>query len=311
MRSAFGIEHGVVSKARNDHRSALGGTAVGAGAATAATGLAVGGVPGLRSNPHGVKNENPGKAARVFRSDPSGNPGMIRSAPGGVMGYRTKAHAHFNTELKTEQAKHAHTKGLSRTQHFLRGRGTGKIGPEEEVIRHLKVGRKAGIAALAGGVGLAAYGAQRSKVKKSERTDKYSGAALGAGATTAGVGIGGKALLGSQGKKWYARSQQSVKQAGELVPGLAHKTRPVGDYDKELSHKGKARKIFTGTTNAKAAEAGKLHGAASQQRYFAMAYGKNAKMVGRATKPGLAVAGLGAAGLAAGEAHRKWKASHG
>lgn len=275
--------------AKKDH-AASGSTIAGAGAVTAGTGLVAGGVPGARSNASGLKNTGTG-ARRVFRSDSSGNPPAAKAAPGGIFGYRHAAHKGYTDWAKEDAAHHAKTDAGSRVNHFLRGRGEGKIAPEETIMRHMKMGRRGATAALVGGSAAAVYGVKRQdEVKKARRdVDSFNGALLGGGAATAAVGGGGAKVLGSQSRKWAQRATEHQNQASKLVPNLANRT------DDAVQ---RSPKLLAGKSNKTAEQAGRLRGHATQEKYFSRVYGTNAKMFGRMKNPGLAAAGVGAAGLA-------------
>lgn len=295
---------GTLVAKRDNHRTAD-GALIGAGGVTAATGLAAGGIPGMKSHASGMSNSGTGWR-REFKADAKGNRARAAAMPGGVFGYRTEAHKKATKDFEADKAKNAGAKKLTRVQHFLRGRGTGKIGPEYEIMRDLKGGRLGATAALVGGTAAVGYGIHGHKkhttLKKNKRSDKEetaAGALIGTGAATTAVGAGGQAVLNHQGRKWRAKSDVHVKQAGDIIPGLKGMNRPVGDHTR-LN-----RKTFAGTSNARAGEAGALHGAATQERYFSHVYHKNAKYMGRLKKPGLAAIGIG--GALAYEAHREKK----
>jgi hypothetical protein len=289
---------------KRDH--AASGSAIAAGGAvTAGTGLAAGGIPGVKSNVKDfieadIPNMSPKGTVKALIKHPK----AAKALPGGIFGFRHNAHAgglYGYKQKATEEAwkgepKHAHDA-------FFRGRNVGKIEPEEQVLRHLKGGKKVAGAAAVGGAALTAYGVHRArKVSKADRTEKgYQGALLGGGATLAGVAHGGKKVLDRQDRKWSAESAKNVKTARGMVPGLAHPKRgPDAEAslrDADLAVR-KDPNAFKGIAPHVAQEAGRLRGAAIQQAHFANVYRGTGKAVGHLRAPGLVAAAAGAGGLA-------------
>lgn len=285
--------------ARKRDHAASGSAIAAGGAVTAGTGFAAGGVPGAKANIQPFVKPEPGVRGQAKK---------VKAFPGGVLGFRHNAHAGGIYGFKQKATENA-WKGPTHDAHeaFSRGRTEGKIAPEEAVLRHLKGGKKAAGAAMAGGAALTALGVRRARgeVKKADRRSKsYNGAVLGAGAATAGVGHGGAKLLAHQDRKWSAAASHNVSQASKLVPGMAGpKTRrgkPISTEDLRSADSEVRRnpKTFKGVHPNVAQEAGRLRGAAIQQAHFADVYRDTGKMVGRLRAPGLVAAGVGAGGLA-------------
>lgn len=297
---------------RKSH-AASGSALAAGGAVTAGTGLVAGGVPGAKAK---VKpfidlklgSKGPGESAKALITHPR----AAGAFHGGIFGFRHNAHAGGIYGFKQKATENA-WKGPAQDAHeaFSRGRVEGKIHPEEQVLRHLKGGKKVAGAAMAGGAALTALGVRRARgeVKKADRrSQSYNGAVLGAGATTAGVGHVGAKVLGSQDRKWSAAASSNADRAGKLVPGMAGpKTRrgkPITTEDLRSADSEVRRnpKTFKGVHPNVAQEAGRLRGAAIQQAHFADVYRDTGKAVGRLRAPGLVAAGVGAGGLAL--AHR-------
>lgn len=282
---------------KKDHTAS--GSAIAAGGATiTGTGFVAGGVPGAKVDINAAVNKEPGVRGKLRQA---------KATPGGVLGFRHKAHAGGIYGFKQKATENA-WKGPAHDPHeaFFRGRTEGKIHPEEQVLRHLKGGKKAAGGLMAVGAATTAYGLHRRKqVSKADRREKsYSGALLGAGAATAGVSHGTTKLLGSQERKWSIAATRNVSEAGKLVPGMAGPkvrrgkpltTESLRDADSEVRRN---PKTFKNVPAHVAEHAGKLRGAAIQQAHFADVYRDTGKMVGRLRAPGLVAAGAGAGGLA-------------
>lgn len=297
----------VMKSTKEQRRNSSGAVIAGAGGTAAAGGLVGGGIPGVKSKvlPHQAEG------SRMQRGRAT-----LASARGGIFGFRTDAHRGF---LQQETDAANKSKPTTRVEHFVHGRGAGKIGPEKEIIRHLKVGRVGSNVALVGGAGAAAYGVHRMRNKKVSKarkdTDRYFGTALGAGATAAAGSAGGAHLLEHEGRKWAKRSGDSVEGARKIIPRLGGTAtngrspnprvpdvRPQVQTGKVIRE---PQKFLSGHSSAKAEAAGKLHGAAAQQRHFAGVYGHMGNQVRRIRNPALAVAAVGGGGLAL--SHRKRK----
>ena len=228
------------------------GTAIAAGgAATAGTGLAAGGIPGAKSDFTAVFRTKPAKGKGVKRavSHVTGKAPAAKALPGGILGFRTHAHRGGLYDFTERAKEHAKTPAKTASEAYWQGRNAGKIAPEEEIIRHMKGGRKVAGAALVGGAATTAFGMKRAKeerekVHKAQReSDKYHGALIGGGGAVAGISHGGSKLLRGQGKKWEGRASRSIDDAGKLVPAIAgregkklslkqihqHKTRRPGE----------------------------------------------------------------------------------
>lgn len=297
---------GEVTKARKtDSRHAEGAAIAGTGAAVGSAGLVGGGVPGVRSNSRSIARIKSGTKPQRIKAS-------ARSLRGGIFGYRADAHQSYLRKLSNKNAWHNKPNDdLSHIDSFRRGYQTGKMGPEKEIIRHMKFARRGSNVALAGGAGIAAYGIHRlrqpDKIRKAQRdTDRYHGAMAGAGGATAVGATVGARHLERQGRKWSQRSADKIVEAHRQVPNLGTYTRvpgknrrvpdvvPEHDYDAvrnnpwDRLHEDKKR-VET---------AGKLRGEATQHRYFASVYGKSGRLVRSIRTPAVAAAAIGASGLA-------------
>lgn len=236
---------------------------IGSGTVLGTTGLVGGGVPGVRSDYSTIRGL---KAKSVKERVGS----ALSSGRGGIFGFRQDAHQATLEQLRNERHRQS-GRQLDPHQSYQRGRTAGKIGPEVDILRELRRGRRVSHGLLLGGGGLAAAGLHRRNkgVRKDDRSrlQNYHGALLGTGGTVAGVGaIGGRALS-AQERKWAKKETKSLTAAG-----LAHERgRP------EL--------------------AGRYRGAAAQHHYFARSYRNNARFMRGLRGPGLATAAVGGGGL--------------
>lgn len=295
--------------AKADKRRDTSGAAIaGAGGATAGVGLVGGGIPGVNSK---VPLE-PTTGSHVKRGSAA-----LKSARGGIFGFRADAHKGFLKRF--EDADQAGP--TTRSSHFLHGHNAGKIGPEKQIIRHMKIGRAGSNVALVGGGAAAAYGVHRMNSKKPRKrvskakkdTDRYFGAALGGGSALAAGSVGGSHLLEHQGRKWSQRSADSIEEARKIVPKMGGSKRSVGpnhrvpDVRPDVTDGKIARdkKLLNGYSSAKTEAAGKLRGNATQQRYFAGIYGKIANTTRKVRNPALAAAAVGGGGLLVANHRRK------
>lgn len=313
---------------KKDH-GASGAAIASGGAVTAGAGLAAGGIPGAKSDFTGVLRTRPasGKGVKRAVSTVTGKAPAAKALPGGVLGFRTHAHEGglygFTDQAKTIGARQvAPEKAASHA--FSHGYTTGKIGPEEQIIRHMKGGKKVAGAALIGGAATTAWGlkrAKRERVQKSERhSDQYNATLAGVGGTGLALSHGGTKLLRGQERKWTTRTNASIDQAQKLVPGLGGR-KPDQDlrrYKKHLARGGTAenfpktmrperemtdilrdKKVFHGVNPETARKAGALRGAAAQGEHFSHVYGNTAKVIGRGRVPAAIAGAAGAGGLIA------------
>lgn len=329
-KSAFGVETDF-SKAetkptpKKKESPAIGAAITGAGAVTAGTGLVAGGIPGAKSNFASVldlkspdaDSRGPKRAAqRVRRTAPA-----AKAVPGGILGFRINAHEGGTLGFEQNAARDAKKKVNSPADAFANARNAAKIGPEKEVMRNMRTGKKIAGAALIGGTAATAYGAKRTKEalsKSQKHSDTYNGALVGAGGAAAGISHVGDKVLTGQKKRWTKLATDNVDAAGKLVPGLAGRegkkltlrqmkkhnlNNPGTPYPKTMypTVSDAAIKqnpsILNGASKKKAAQAGAHRAAATQQRHFAEVYGSTAKVVRRVRNPSLLAAGVGAGGL--------------
>jgi len=319
---------------KKDHTGS-GSAIAGVGATTAGAGLLGGGIPGVKSNSSTIANIKQGSTAQRAGAAAS-------SLRGGVFGYRTDAHKGFlQRQVNDDKYFRGADPNPNRLDSFRRGVGSGKIQPEKDIIRHMKTGRRLSNAALVGGAGVAAYGVHRAKgsekVKKREGDYKgrdtaqgASGALLGAGGTVGAGGYGAARFMERQGRKWNASAAKDLDAAQKIIPNLkGHRTsdhrlqtpnsrvpatvpqvqtrRVTGGHTKEGKEIKPDPRLLAGKSKAQADAAGRLRGSAGQGQYFGAVYGKTAMYARKAAKPGMKVAGVGAAGLAADQGVQAWK----
>lgn len=336
MISAFGVDHGGIdgssiykSEESDRKKNVKGSVIAGAGGVTATTGLAAGGIPGAKSDFTSVFRVKPGqgKGARKVASTIRGAAPAAKAAPGGILGFRAHAHQGGTAGFMQGVKEDTKTKPKDAADAFYRGRNAGKIRPELKMLRGMGKGRKVANAALVGGSAVTGYGLhERKKVSKSRRdVDTYNASLVGAAGTGAVATHAVPKFLDSKRKKYEASASRNVDEAGKLVQGLA------GRQGKKLTlrqmHKHKVKKpgqpfpqtmyptvsdsavkrdpsILHGVDHATARKAGRLRGAATQDRHFAEVLGNTAKHVRRFRTPTAVAATVGAGGLAA-SGHRK------
>ncbi len=293
MKSAFGVEHTISKKARDD-RNVSGGALAGGGAVAAGGGLLGGGIPGVKSDYKvldTMREKNAPLKQRVGAA--------VASGRGGILGYRTDAHRKVRRGWINDGLRAEGTDAANHGDWFHRNVNAGKVDAESKVINHLKAGRKASNAVLVGGLATTAYGVHRmnskpkkKKVSKAQKdVDQYHGAMLGAGLTGAGGAYGIKRVLAGQGEKWKAEEKSYKRRAKRAIPSL-----PVDKHPDELRADG-GNRYLGGTTGDQAKIAGRNLGRAQQAGYFSHVYNKSAKGAGRVIAPSLAVAAVGAGGL--------------
>lgn len=272
------------------------GTAVGAGGVIAGTGLIGGGVPGARPDSGRLAHVRYGTKYEASRH-------LVSATRGGVFGYRADAHQSFLNRQNADEKAHG-GKPTTRVNHYLRGRGTGKIEPEKTIIRHMKAGRAASNVALVGGTALLAGGLHARHQKVTKRDDYKADVAIASGGTAAGLAGGGSLLMDREGRKWSRRSAASLSEAQRMNRHLGgydvkRTSTRVPDVVPHLSgnqHVADHRRVFAGRSSKATEAAGQLRGRAGQERYFARVYGKTARMARKTAKGGALVAagGLGA-----------------
>ena len=332
--SAFGVDHGDISKARKKHDTS-GAAIAGAGATASGVGLAAGGIPGARPNGNAVfaMKHGEGKGVRRVVSEVRGKAPALKATPGGVLGFRRSIHdlgtKFFKEKARIDSAKAKPTE--SATKAFFRAHNEGKIAPEEAIMRGMKVGRVASHGVLAGGVAATAYGVKRMNtpkkpIKKSDRTKRYNGALLGAGTTTAASAHYGSNYLKGQEQKYATKAASRIDEGAKLVPstggrhGVQMNLRQMDKYKRKypgaefpktmhpvVSDSEVARHHLKNVPNDVAAKLGHLRGAAAQERHFSEVFGNSAKAVRAARTPGAIVGAVGAGGLIASRERSKKK----
>jgi hypothetical protein len=292
----------VVSKAAREldpnRRRDASSSAVGVGSVATGVGLVGGGIPGAKvdaSRLGQMRFSSPGKRARD----------LAGATRGGVFGYRQSAHQQFMDRQMADD-RHYGNAQTTRVNHFLRGQGRGKVAPEKKIIGHMRRGRIASNALLAGGAGLTAagvYGRKKDKVAKRDTRDVDTALMAGGGTVATASGLGSLAL-DRQGRKWAKRSESDLKAASKIVPNMGGYTVRQGRGrvpdvapDKRTSDILGDKRILAGKSRAQAQAAGKLRGSAAQGRYFARVYGSSGSVARRVGIPaGLNAAAVGAYG---------------
>jgi len=182
---------------------------------------------------------------------------------------------------------------------FMRGREAGKIAPEKDIIRHLKIGRAGSNALLVGGAGLIGAGVyradQRKKVKKFDQ-DAYFGGLLAGGGSLALLSAGGKATLKNQSRRWKRRELNSLEMARRSSPNVAPRKTSNAVYGNKSGWKS--------VTPSQAYAAGLHRGDATQAKYFSMEYRNLARLADKGTKAGIIAGAIGGGALAAGGVKR-------
>jgi hypothetical protein len=254
----------------------------GAGGVLLGGGLLASGVPGQQV-PHNAKVV----------------PGAMK---GGIFGFRESMHRKALNKFEEADTPAARrSRPQYHTDQFITERNAGKIASEKKIIQHMARGRKIGYGAT--GLGAAALGAgaylkRRSedkdmgrRVRKDNWRERYedrrSSKYIGAGGALAAGGYGLGAALDRQGKKWGGEAKIAINEAHNAVPALP-KNGPVSSSD-AWNYRGD----FDTTKPSKVRTAGRLHGHASQAKYFSDTYKMNAKAAKLAGLAGLGVAGYG------------------
>ncbi len=294
-------------------RSDYSGAAVGTGTALAAGGLVGGGVPGARPDSGRLAHIPKGSKTEATRH-------LVSATRGGIFGYREDAHRSFlnraTKDLRGWRVPHGDTGNA-----FERGMTQGKAHPEKTIVRQLHRARTGSNVVLGGGLALAAGGVlanrrgqpnRRRPVRKRDK-DYKSNALIAGGATAAlGGGIGGE-VLEHQGNKWTRQAAHHLREAQKINPNLGgyerqttrqrkllgptHANVPDMQAHRSTAHiVGDAWDTQRGQSHAQATAAGKHRGAATQSRYFARVYGRQARVARRAGAGGALIAGLGITG---------------
>lgn len=282
-------------------RDAASGAATGAGVAGVGAGLAGGGIPGTKADRITVD---------IARAPWARKPEMAwRARRAGAFGYRTNAHSTFLNFSLSPQAAAARHPGSSKRARFSRAMIAGKRAPEERIITHLKLGRKASHGLLAGGAALTAAGLAAKRrnvdVDKADSDRRNAELVAGGGAAAAG-GYGAARLLENQGRSWSTRSAADIAAAHRIAPRTGSATirvtrsaPKVPDVAPEVSNyeiKTKARKVLARKSGKQVEAVGRLRGDAANARYFAHVYGMMGNLGRKVIVPaGLATAALGAA----------------
>jgi len=324
MISAFGVDHGgPVSKASSDKRHAQGSAIAGAGAVTTGTGLAAGGIPGVKGSYKDLERFKEGKLGQKAR-------GAAKLGGGGILGFRHAFHEGGVKWFERVEDKKSKIKNPTPSQEFTRARNQGKLAPEAKVLRHLAGAKKVAGAAVIGGAGATAYGLHRAKseVRKDQRRGQsYNAGLAGAGGAGAAISTGAGHVLGRQEKKWANKASHAVDEAGRLIPSMAGRKDPTVT-DKQFArqvkkHPGQPfpksmypvhsdeamardpKKYLHGVDHDTARKAGRLRGEAAQATHFAEVYRDTGKVVRRFRGPSAIVGGVAAGGLLAGRNEKK------
>jgi hypothetical protein len=321
-----------------------------AGATTAGVAALAGGIPKAQpdlSVAGKLTAEDKSRGVRRAAKRVKNQAMAAKLAPGGILGFRTGIHEFGTGYLKEKAVQDKQAKRTSpdsTRRAYDRGNTTGKIGEENKIIRGMKTGRKVSHGALAVGVGTAGYGMYRSKKEAAKkqafqkndartRSDKYSGALLGTGATGAAISHGTSKYLDRHYKRYSARSGENIDAAGKLAPKTAgregddlgrslkrmdkyKKKNPGQPWPKTMYPKvtddkiaANPKKYLGGVDHKTAEKVGRLRGIAGEQRHYAEVFQNTAKTVRRFRTPSLAIGAAGAGGVMANK-DKKVKKSH-
>ena len=193
-------------------------------------------------------------------------------------------------------------------------------------MRGMRTGHRAANAARVAGAATTAYGLSRSgkdklkkNIEKKDNSRSYNGALVGAGTTGAVAAHGSAKFMDSKQKKFAAQASGNVDRAGKLIPAIAGRQTQEAHREAEVREKHFGVKpdlkqtmypsvsdgqigrenLMRGKSKKVAAEAGRLRGAAAQERHFAEVYRNTAKVSRSVRTPSAIVAAAGAGGLLA------------
>lgn len=321
---AFGVAK--ADSARDKRRNREGTALAGAGAATATTGLIAGGLPGAKSDFSSVFRMKPGQGTGVRRaaSTARGATPAVKAVPGGILGFRVSAHKGGTYAFEEKAKANAQRKPKNAHDAFEMGRNEGKIAPEHRVMRGMMRGKKVANAALVGGAAATAYGLHHRKpsqpVSKSSperKSDTYNSALLGAGAATTAATTAVPRYLDKHKKSYERSAARNVDQASKIVPSLGgrqgkrltlkqmskfrQQNGPDTPWPKTMYPEVKdrdAKAKLKGVAPRAAEAAGRLRGAAAQERHFAEVIGNTSRAIRSVRTPAAVAAGVGAGGLA-------------
>lgn len=313
-RSAFGVEHTVISKRKKDKDGTGDGALIGSGGTAAGLGFIGGGVPGMKATKLtvDVSNANLLKKPIVY--------GQSKRA--GIFGYRENAHRTLRDT--NDSMNPAKIKGAGIVSEYDRGRITGARAAETKIVGHMRAGKLASNALLVGGLSSAAYGAsnkyldkkrkQRAVVKKSDARNKRDAGLLGGGLFGGAAALGLGNVTGRESKKWLGEAQRDLEGAKRLAPGLGgasvrtNRNGSLRSVRPEVKHEDVKASNLKGVSPAAAQEAGRLRGKGIQAGYFGHVYGSHSRLMNRVVAPvALGVGALGGGGLYM--SHRKKKTS--
>jgi hypothetical protein len=335
----------MTAKKKRDWQTPTGAAVAGAGGVTTVGGLAAGGIPRAKVDSIALRHVTENEKIKHAETKPKKVKEFVRNIPksrkgwqGGMGGFRQSAHyiVESSEAGKVHEAAKTPVSEMSHMKAFRHGEAAGKIPPERVIMRQMtglrRGGHKAlagGLALTAGGVALAHHGKKKHELNKRDahpaltrakqkltpsdrQVEGASGAAIGVGGATAGGLYAGKKIFRSQERKWEGKARHSTKEAAKIEPGLG--SGMYREYEKlhgklipEKNASKAVREGFHGKGPEAAEAAGKLYGASKQEAYFGRVHHVHAKLAGKGIKPALAVAGVGAAGLAATEGHRMYR----
>jgi hypothetical protein len=291
---------------RQGHRGAA---MTGSGSVLAGTGVLAGGIPGARE-PRSLNVWNLHEHQETGRRTSGlGKAKIIAPLPrAGILGFRANMHHDFITETNAKTGGSA----------YQQGKRAGQLKSEHSIVRGMRLGRRASYGLTAGGAALALAGHRRSQQSKVGKRDlnrgNASAAALGTGATVAGVSQAASTGLGRFGRKYGRSAQQHTLAAQRLAPhygglvvipakhnAFGQQVKPAKTTIKPEIPNWKVEaerydRRIKGGAKVKA-QVGHHRGVAAQERHFAEVFNNTARGFKRARNPALAVAGLGAAGL--------------
>jgi len=307
------------------------------GSVLAGTGLVAGGLPGVRE-PNGnnvwlLRGATRKKKGKIDRKedlkpkDPRGMKSPVHPSnlghnvkhlgplpKAGILGYRSNVHQSFIDE------NHSKTKGNA----YVRGNRAGKLIAEDKVVHGMRLARRGSYGLTLGGGALAATGMYRSKNNVGKRNDNFqrnATSAVAGGTTLAAVSNAAPKVLDKFSRNYSNSAKKHVLAAHVLHPGMggletlpekrsevfgnvtrkAKQTMYPAKTDKELREAGEVGRIRSASV---AEQVGRHRGIAAQERHFVEAMDGTSKVIRRLRAPAVAVAAMGAAGLAG---HREIK----
>lgn len=173
--------------AKSDRDRRVGSAMTGAGAVTGGTGLLAGGIPGAKEpdwlNVWLLRSRGSGHRPLAPRNVAHNAKTAAKLPRAGILGFRADAHDSY---IREQQHK-------TTSDPYVRGMREGKLGAEHQIVRGMRLGRKASYPLTIGGAALAAAGIHRrnqANGKADHRRSVAAGAGGAAGGTVAGAYLG-------------------------------------------------------------------------------------------------------------------------